>query len=170
MGRLPDTFASKQITQRIPYNMTGELVVAPSTSNAPFAGGAFLLNVDMPFEVHRMKAWVVGVSSATNVAPVVVPYQPPQEVLASLARINIARIGGTVKWMKTSTLLAALPKGTSEWTWELAEPDTIVRSEGYEVSMETLAMPVFPDGPLTNLWFTVKFEGYQLQVLSLIHI
>lgn len=163
MGRLPDTFAGKKITQRTPYEMTGELIVAPSTANAPFPGGTFLLNIDTPFEVHRVKPWIVGVSSAVGATPVVVATQPPQEMLASLMRINIARIGGTIKWMKTSTLVAALPKGTSEWTWELAEPDTIVRQEGYEVSVESLAMPVFSP-VLTNLWITVKFEGFQLQL------
>lgn len=164
MGRLPDSFAGKKITQRIPYEMTGELVVAPSTSNAPFPGGPFLLNVDMPFEVHRVKTWIVGVSNAVSASAIaVVATQPPQEVLSSLVRMNIARIGGTIKWMKTSTLVAAMPKGTSEWTWELADPDTIVRQEGYEVSIETLAMPVF-DPVLTNFWVIVKFEGFQLQL------
>lgn len=163
MGRLSDSFAFKKITQRIPYAMPGELVVAPSTSNAPFPGGTFLLNVDMPFEVHRLKVWIVGVSSAVGATPVVVATQPPQEVLASLVRINLARIGGTIKWTKTSELVALLPKGTAEWTWELAEPDTIVRQEGYEVSVETLAMPVF-NPALTNLWINVKFEGFQLQL------
>jgi len=164
MGRLPDSFANKPITQRIPFAMSAEIVVAPSTSNQPFAEGSFLYNQDMAFEVHRMKPWIIGVSSATTATTLaIVPTQPPQDVLGALARLNIARIGGTIRWTKTGIMPVMLVKGLNEWTWELASPDTIVRQEGYEVSVQTLAMPAF-DVPLTNLMIGVVFEGFQLQL------
>lgn len=159
MGRLAQTWAGRYITQRIPYTMSGELIRGSGVTGAVFPDATFLQNVDMPFEIHRMKPSVSGLDAGNDL----VATQPAQETLLALVRAKIDRIGGTVTLTKAPTLLRQLVKGSSELTWEFAEPDTIVRQEGYAITVDTLAIPVFMD-PVTNLRIEIAFQGFLLQL------
>lgn len=159
MGRLSSEWAGRKITQRIPHTMGAELIRAGSLSGQVFPDAAFNWNIDMPFEVHRLKPQITGLTGANAVVAI----QPAQETLLALVRAKIDRIGGTITLTKTPTLLRQLIKGTSEMTWEFAEPDTIVRQEGYTVTVDTLAIPAFAD-PVTNLRIEIAFQGFLLQL------
>lgn len=159
MGLLPDSWAGRKITQRTPYNMAGELTLTGAQTGMPFPEATFTQNIDQPFEVHRMKPGVTGLNGGGNVVAV----QPDQRTLLALVRLKIDRVGGVITLTKAPTLASSLVKGSAELTWEFGYPDTIVRQEGYEVNVTTLATPVFAD-PITSLRIEVIFQGYLLQL------
>ena len=113
----------------------------------------------MPFEVHRLIPRVVGIIDAGTVAST----QPDPLLLMTLVKAKIDRIGGTITWTKVPTRLDTLVKGTSEMTWELADPDTVVRQEGYAVELTTEAIPVFTV-PIASLRVEFTFQGFLLQL------
>jgi hypothetical protein len=165
MGRLPSQWAGRDITMRIPYVMPGELIMTGSQSGVQYPDSAFTNNVDMPFECHRMIPRVVGLDDA-NIA---LPTQPPQDLLQELVRARVNDFGKNVIMTKNPTLLNLLTKGSDERTWEWAEPYYLVRSEGFQVVLDTLALPVWdgnqipvapPTKPLVSLRIEVSFQGY----------
>lgn len=169
MGRLPTEFAKKQITMRYPYEMAGELILAGSQSGVQFPDAMFQNNIDMPFECHRMIPRITGLNSSGNVMAT----QPSQDLMQELVRVRIVDFGKNVVMTKNPTLLNTLTKGSSERTWEWADPYYLIRSEGFQVSCDTLVLPVFdgnqiPVTPvtmqLTSLRIEIVFEGFMLQI------
>lgn len=174
MGRLPSQWAGRDITMRIPYTMAGELIVASSQSGTQFPDSVFTNNVDMPFECHRMIPRVTGLDSSNNVQPT----QLKEETLLELVRLRINDFGKNVIMVKNPTLANTLVKGSSERTWEWADPYYLVRSEGFQVVVDSLVIPTwngnqFPcdcggdpitPSPLTSLRMEVSFQGFLLQV------
>jgi len=158
MGRLPDQYAGRKITQRTPYSMPGEILIVSGEPGKQFPDATFTFNVDKPFEVHRVKPWAVALDSNGDV----LENQPPQEALQSLLRFQLNDLGKTEKMTKNPQLLALLPKGTAEATWEWAEPYTIVRSEGFQVVVDALAYTNFDD--LATIRLAWKFEGFLLVI------
>ena len=158
MGRLPDSWAGRKITMRIPYEMPGEL---PLTSNQPgqqFPDATFLHNVDKPFEVHRAKPFITALDSNGNV----INPQPDQVTLQALVRVRISDLGKNELMTKSPIVVALIPKGTSEQTWEWAEPYTIVRAESFQLVADALAFTNFEG--LVTLRFAWKFEGFLLVI------
>jgi hypothetical protein len=174
MGRLPSEWAGRVITMRIPYEMAGELIVASSQSGVQFPDATFTNNVDMPFECHRVIPRVSGLDSSKNLQAL----QLPQETLAELVRLRINDFGKNVIMTKNPTLMNTIVKGSSERTWEWADPYYLVRSEGLQVVVDSLVIPAWNgnqfacncDGtpivasPLVNLRVEVSFQGFLLQV------
>lgn len=158
MGRLPDQWAGRKITMRVPYSMPGELSLTSGQSGQQFPPATFNHNVDKPFEVHRCKPWV----TALDVNGDVLADQPPQEVLQSLLRVRMADLGKNELMIKQPQLLALMPKGSAEATWEWAEPYTITRAESFSVEADALAFTNF-DG-VDTLRLAWKFEGFLIVV------
>jgi len=166
MGRLPSQWAGRDITMRIPYEMAGELILSASNSGVQYPDAVFTNNVDMPFEAHR----VIPRVTALNATSIVVPNQPSQDLLQSLIRCRINDFGKNVIMTKNPTIMNLLTKGSSERTWEFAEPYYLVRSEGFQVVLDTLAFPAIWDGaqivtspatnPITNLRVEFGFQGF----------
>lgn len=165
MGRLPSEWAGRPITMRVPYEMSGELILTASKSGQQINDALFTNNVDMPFECHRMKPSVTALDGSGNVLAT----QPTQTLMQSLVRLRLNDFGKNVIMLKNPTLLTLLTKGTSEQTWEWAEPYYLVRSEGFQVQVDTLAYPIF-DGnqipvtpatvPLVSLRIEIAFQGF----------
>jgi hypothetical protein len=151
---------------RIPYEMAGELILAGSTSGTQYPDAVFTNNVDMPFEAHRAIPRVTALDDA-NIA---VPNQPNQDLLQSLIRARINDFGKNVIMTKNPTLLNLLTKGSSERTWEWAEPYYLVRSEGFQVVLDALTFPPIWDGaqivtappttPIVSLRVEFAFQGF----------
>jgi hypothetical protein len=149
--------------------MEGELIIAGSQSGVQFPDATYTNNVDMPFECHRMIPRVTGLDSTNNVQPV----QMSDSVLLQLIRLQIADFGKNVNLLKSPALIDSLVKGTSERTWEWADPYYLVRSEGFQVVANSQAVPVWdggqipaapPANALANFRVTVTFEGFLLQI------
>jgi hypothetical protein len=174
MGRLPSQWAGRDITMRIPYTMAGELIVASNQSGVQYPDSVFTNNVDMPFECHRMIPRVTGLDSSKNVQA----NQLPVETMLELVRLRVNDFGKNVIMTKNPTLANTLVKGSSERTWEWADPYYLVRSEGFQVVVDSLLIPDWSgnqfqcncDGtptdpnPLASLRVEVSFQGFLIQV------
>lgn len=158
MGRLPDTFANQKIKARFPYNMPGELIIAFSQSGVLFPDVIFTNQVDKPFEIHRLIPRIAGLDNNQ----VVVEIQPDQDTMQAVARLDILDFRTDMKLTKSPTLIRDLVKGTSERTWEWAEPYTLPNSGGFQVGVTTLASPGFEG--VTQLRIEVNFQGFLIQI------
>lgn len=158
MGRLPDSWAGRKITMRIPYEMPGELLLTSAQSGAQFPDATFLHNVDKPFEVHRLKPFVTALDNQGNI----ISPQIAQETLQSALRVRIADVGKNEIMTKSPTLLPLLTKGSAEQTWEWAEPYTIVRSESFQVTADALAYTNLAN--VVYLRLALTFQGFLLVI------
>ena len=196
MGRLPTEFAGRKISFRVPYTMPGELIIPANTQGVQFPEGVFLHNSDKPFEIHRVIPRVsaltsVDLNTATAPPPNVV-VDPPvvyqvgnsvdQEnasaMLERLTRIRIFDFSKNENLTKNAQLLTTLTKGSEEKTWEWAEPYTLVRSEGFQVTIDNMATPLIVEGQLvatvspappafhvyTHTRLELAFQGYLIVV------
>ena len=159
MGRLGDQWAGRKITMRIPFCMAGEITLAGSVSGQQFPDATFLVNSDKPFEIHRMIPRITGVDA--NGA--VVATQPDQQTLQSLVRLRITDLSKNENLTKASTLMKLFTKGTSEQTWEWADPYYLVRSESFQILVDTQAIPVF-NPVITQLRIEIDFQGFLVVV------
>lgn len=158
MGRLPDHWAGRKITMRIPHTMPGEILLNDSQPGVQFPDATFLHNVDKPFEIHRCKPVITAIDENGNVLAT----QPSQETLQGLLRIRIQDLGKNELITKSPTLVSLLTKGTAEQTWEWAEPYTIVRSESFQVIVDALSFTNFQD--VEQLRLAWMFQGFLIVV------
>lgn len=159
MGRLPSEFAGRKITFRVPYHIAGELTVAASAVGIQFPEATFLHNTDKPFEIHR----VIPRLTALDVNGVVLVAQPADMMLERLTRLRLFDFSKNEGLTKTTSLVHSLVKGTSERTWEWAEPFYLVRSEGFQVTVDNLAAPAFVAGYVSTR-VEVSFQGFEVVV------
>lgn len=155
MGRLPTQFAGRQIVFRIPYEIAGELNVNASASGVQFPEATFLHNVDKPFEIHRMIPRLTALDSSA----VVQATQPADGMLERLTRLRVLDFSKNEQLTKTPSLVSTMTKGTSERTWEWAEPYYLTRSEGMQVTVDNLAAPAFVTGYAATR-VEICFQGF----------
>jgi hypothetical protein len=167
MGRLPLQFAGKDITFRIPYNVAAELDVGPNLSGIVFPEASFLHNVDKPFEVHRVRIILTAKGTPeTFTSPTILEPQPT--TLAERVRLRFLDFSKNENLTKSATLVALL-LANNTGAWDLEEPYTIVRSEGFQVQIDTLDFPavVILDATIQPervdvqlVRIAVNFQGY----------
>jgi hypothetical protein len=139
--------------------MAGEVVLTSAQTGIQFPDSTFLNATDRPFEIHRMIPFVVaqdsdGVALATT---------PDQDLLSALIRTKITDLGkGPNALMKSPTLLRLLVKGSSERTWEWADPYYLAKSEQLQVVNDALTFPVISG--LVSLKVCMNFEGFFISV------
>lgn len=156
MGRLPAMWAGMQIKSRWPYTIGAELTLTANQTGIQFPEASFQNGVDKPFEIHRMIPRVY----ALDESGILLPTQPDQSTLQGLVRARITDLGREQLITKNPTLLDTLVKGSSERTWEFADPMYIIRSEQIQVVLDTLSIPVFAPDPATSLRIAIDFQGY----------
>jgi hypothetical protein len=140
MGRLPLQFSGKSVTFRVPFNVAAELAVGPSQSGVTFADSSFLVSQEKPFEVHRIiiRLTAQGTPSGYSSA---VTLEPQPSTMDERVHLNILDFSKNEKLTKSTTLVSTLlNKATG--TWEFEEPYTLVRSEGFQISVDTLDFPL----------------------------
>lgn len=161
MGRLPDTFAQRKITFRQPYEMYGEKSVTSAQQNQQFSESTFLNATDKPFEIHRMIPRVVALDDSD----VALSSQPDQSLLQSLVRLTIVDLGKNTPLTKSPTPPDSLTKGSSERTWEWAEPYYLVKSEQFQVTINVDTLPTDGDfADVESLQVRLTFEGFFLVI------
>lgn len=160
MGRLPPSFGGLPVQQRIPYTLTGELTLTASQTAQQYPDATFQNNVNKTFEIHRMIPRVYGQVTGVLYAP-----QPDMDLLLGMARIQITDLGLDQKITKSPTLLDTLVKGSSERTWELAEPHYLPNNAQLQVTLDTLAFPAqAPFTTINQLRIALTFQGFLLVV------
>jgi len=167
VGRLPIQFAGKDITFRIPYNIAAELDVGPNLSGIVFPEASFLHNVDKPFEIHRVKIDLTAKGTPEGfINPTVLEPQPT--TMERRVRLRILDFSKNENLTKSATLVILL-LARNTGAWDLEEPYTIVRSEGFQVQIDTLDFPavvvldtnIEPERVLVQfVRVAVNFQGY----------
>ena len=82
---------------------------------------------------------------------------------AEPARLTINDLGINQILTKNPTLIALLTKGTSELTWEFADPHYLVRGNQIQVIADALAYTGVVDN-FTNMRIGLSFQGFLLVV------
>ena len=161
MGRLPATFAGQIIKDRIPYEMPGELVVTSAMGPVQYPDATFQNTQSKVFEAHRMIPRCIAVDA--NGVAVEGDVQPPQELMLMLVRAAIQDLGLTQPFTKAPTRLLALTKGSSELTWEFADPHYLPNNALLQVTLSGLTFPAGWAGDgIAGILVTIVFEGFVL--------
>lgn len=154
MGRLPATWAGRQIMSRWPYEVNGELIITSAQTGQQFPEATFQNGQDKPFEIHRMIPRVYSLDTES----VLLTTQSDQELLLGLVRARLTDLGREQAMTKNPTLLGTLLKGSSERTWEFADPMYLIRSEQIQVVLDALTFPAISG--LAKLRVAITFEGF----------
>jgi hypothetical protein len=154
MGRLPAQWAGRLITSRWPYEISAELTLTTGQTGQQYPDSSFQNGVDKPFEIHRLIPRLYMLDSSN----VLLPEQPDQSLLAGLVRATIVDLGREQLITKTPTLLDVLTKGSSERTWEWADPMYIIRSEQLQVTLDALTFPTISNA--AKIKVALCFQGY----------
>jgi hypothetical protein len=169
MSRLPLEFASKIITFRLPYNLPGEQDIGPNESGVVFPDVVFSHQVDKPLEIHRVLIRLAAKGTPEGfTTPIVLEPQP--STLEERVKILIRDVGKNEAQGKSAQRVSTLiNRNTGAWDWE--EPYTIVRSEGFNVQIDTNEFPnvvIFDDNiepelvPVQFVRVAVNFQGFLL--------
>ncbi len=160
MGRLASKYADLEIQARFPYTMDSELTLAASQSGIPFNDSDFLNTQDKVFEVHRMIPRVYALDDNS----LLLSPQPDQELLEGLVLMSMNLQGYNQLVNKSPTRLGTLVKGSSERTWEYAEPFFLPNGRGVQLFVSTTAFPAGDpfDDEASQLLISVTFEGFLL--------
>lgn len=161
MGRLPATFADREIKDRFPYEMPAEQSLTTGQRGVQFTPAVFNNGTDKPFECHRMLARVYARDSNN----ILLNPQPAQELLAGLVRFEILIDNLEQRLTKAPALIDATMKGSAERTWEFADPCYLVRSSAFQVTVDALTFPANAAiSNLNNLLVAITFQGFLLIV------
>lgn len=158
MGRLPATFADREVKDRFPYELAAELTMQSSVRGTQFPEAVFQNGTDKPFECHRLIPRVYALDSNG----VLLPEQPSQELLAGLIRLDIVINNLEQKLTRAPTLIGTMTKGEAERTWEFADPTYLMRSTGFTVTVDALTYPTISN--LVSLKVALTFQGFLLIV------
>lgn len=159
MGRLATEYAGRKITFRVPYSMPGELIVDASSSGVQFPEATFLHNIDKPFEIHRIIPRVTAID-AGNLVYTAGAAATVTTLLEMCTRIRIFDFSKNENLTKNAQLIHSLYKGDSEKTWEFADPYTLVRSEGFQVTVDNIATAGIVGGAYAKTRVELTFQGF----------
>ncbi len=160
MGRLPDTFARQKIVFRQPWAMYGAKSITTSQQNIPYPDATFQNSTDKPFEIHRMIPRCI----ALDAEGVMIDVQPDQDQMQALVLTSIQDMGKSTPILKAPTPFDSLTKGSSERTWEWAEPYYLVKGEQFQINLSAAAFPVTtaPWDDVVSISARLTFEGFFL--------
>ena len=156
-------FAGQPITMRLPLTMPGELTLAENQAGVEFPPAAFSYGRDKPFEVHRM----IARFTAFGADDVQLSVQPSQQLMASLVRLKVVDFSKSNQFTYNAMLASAFMRDDTV-TWEWEDPYTIVRAEGFQVTVDTLDYTLLPAlaNPIVTIRVEITFEGFQLVVAA----
>lgn len=149
---LPTHYDGRRIKFRLPYTMPGELITTNAILNQAFPEGTFLHSVDKPFEIWSVKL-VASQSVAGGAA--FAPIAAPAPNIDKFWRVRMRDLSKNENITKNAQLVDSLvDTDTGVWWWT-PQPYTIVRAEGFDVSVDNLLANNFLRAEIT-------FRGYLL--------
>lgn len=166
MGRLPATFGvgpdgtPQNIKFRVPYNMDANIILTSAQTGIPYPDAAFQHSISMPFEIHRVLARIVALdSSSVQVTP-----QPAMDELLSLFQLTLYDTGKNQNLQRNAAFLIDLMKGSSERSWEWAEPYYLVKQEGFQAKLDAQTFPATFIDASPNMRVQLCFEGFLIVI------
>ncbi len=147
--KVPTHYNGMKIKFRVPYTMPGELVVGNGVAGLDFPAATFLHSVELPFEVWDVK---MAASQIVNNHPVAAPAPG----INKFWRVRVQDVSKNQLLTKNAQLVDTL-LDTSDGIWYWRIPYTILRAEGFEVTVDNL-LPA----PGNDLRAEVTFRGYEL--------
>lgn len=167
MGRLPSQWGGKDIQGRVPYDMPGEITLASLDKGIQFPDATFQNTQNKVFEIHRIIPRVYALDGNVmfweNDATTGGTPNPPQDFLSALVRATIEDLGLNQKITKSPTLIDTLVKGTSERTWELADPHYLPNNAQIVITLDALAFPASFEGlGIDGLRVCFTLQGFLL--------
>lgn len=165
MGRLSTMYDGRVITTRVPFVMEGfvdlPLVADPAVETAvsptEFNENFFRFNVDKPFEIHRMIPRIVqGVVTAG--AFVMSTTIPNQETALAGTKLRLNERSRNEALTSGFVPILNMVKGTSEFTWEWADPMVLVRGQGFKAAALYFSNVISAAGVRLQL----SFQGFLL--------
>jgi hypothetical protein len=125
---LPREYKGRQIKQRTPFVMSGDLVVPTGGAGRLFADGTFYYAQDLPFEVTRMIPTFVTLDAQSVVqANPVLP-------LLNQVQIQLQLIGAARAMTLVATRLSVLLQN-DELEWDFDAPLYLERGTGFQVAV-----------------------------------
>lgn len=147
--KLPTHYAGKRIKFRVPYTMPGELIVANAGQGIEFPEATFLHSIELPFEVWDMIPHASQIDVNDN------PLAAPAPGIDKFWRIRVQDVSKNQLMTKNAQLVDTLiDRNSLIWFWRC--PYTIVRAEGFQVSVDNL----LPAAPGNRLRAEVTFRGF----------
>jgi len=144
---IPETFSGRRIKFRVPYTMPGELIVNAETTGIDYPEGTFLHSVELPFEVWEM-------SMTGSLLEEGQPFIPPVAGIDKFWRLSVRDLSKNQQITKSASLVSNLKdSNTDTWYWRV--PYTLVRAEGFQVTVDNLLSE-------NQLRSEVSFRGYLL--------
>jgi hypothetical protein len=138
MSRLfPEFFAGKRIKFRIPYEMSGEVLVPSNGNGIAVPEEQFRHGIDKPFEIHSFKPQVTAFDDQN---PAEIIDSVPPEVLESRIRLSMVDESKNIRLTKRPTLIRQLITENAR-TWDWPVPYTIILQEGFQVTCDADAYP-----------------------------
>ncbi len=152
--KVPTHYNGLRIKLRVPYTMPGELILANAAQGIVFPAATFLHSVELPFEVWDMS---IGASQSLLGAPNFIPIAAPAPGIDKFWRIRVQDVSKNQLMTKNAQLVDQLTDNDAGiWFWRI--PYTIVRAEGFEVTVDNL----LPAAPGNFLRAEVTFRGFTL--------
>lgn len=155
---LPTHFDGRRILERIPFTMPGELVVAASANQRPFAQNTFMYAADLVVELTSVGIDVACLSSDA------VPIATPAAVADTLRMVR-ARAKGSGKTrdlFKNTQLLSSLVEQTrlaDKGVWRFDSPYYLINGQGWDVEIDNSIPSASAAGGVNVAW---SFRGAQL--------
>jgi len=148
---IPSHFAGQRIKFRVPYSMPGELVVANGQTGVEFPEASFLHNIELAFEIWNVHLDASQLDANGN------PQAAPAPGINKFWRTRIQDVSKNQLITKNAQLVNGLQdNNTGTWFWRV--PYTLVRSEGFLVSVDNL----LPAAPGNDLRAEITFRGFLL--------
>lgn len=161
MGRLPETFAGQPVSFRVPYVMSGTLVLGSATGPTQFPTSTFMCTEDKPFEIHRLVPRVIAVDASNNPVEGVDP-----DLMLRMVSMQIEDLGKDQFLTKQADSLIGFVKGSTEKTWEWADPYYLRKSENLIVNLTSETYPAGFLAPATSIQVQICFEGFLVVIAA----
>ena len=142
MGRLPDSFAGRPITSRVPYIMGASATLTSAQGQHTFLSSLFTHNANRAFEIHRVL--FRGRSAAYG------------DLALTLANVQIFDFTRNQNLLKVPTPPANLIVGSAIKAWEWAQPYYLERAEGFAVTLDAQPFPA----EIASIVIQVAFQGF----------
>lgn len=151
--QLPKEYKNRFVKQRLPFALSGDLVVPAATSGRTYPDGTFYYAQDLPFEVVSMHPNVTTLDN--NGVP-----QADPNIGSTLRSVQIVvQLIGSVRTLTPAACRLSVLVGSVEW--EFDQPLYLERGSGFQVTVNNQ----IPSGSAAGgIRMEIAFKGSLLDI------